>query len=118
MSASSNNIRTHCVLRTYYLGKSGIFYVHITVEFVSIYDTSRYLASLMKTTNVWMNEEVQTRMGRVLLGGHNHGAFYFREFCREMNEDPTRFVEDNTDKHVRYVYPTLRYMTYKYVYNH
>ena len=47
MSASSNNIRTHCVLRTYYLGKSGIFYVHITVEFVSIYDTSRYLASLM-----------------------------------------------------------------------
>ena len=49
MSASSNNIRTHCVLRTYYLGKSGIFYVHITVEFVSIYDTSRYLASLMQT---------------------------------------------------------------------
>ena len=47
MSASSNNIRTHCVLRAYYLGKSGIFYVHITVEFVSIYDTSRYLASLM-----------------------------------------------------------------------
>ena len=50
MSASSNNIRTHCVLRTYYLGKSGIFYVHITVEFVSIYDTSRYLASLMHST--------------------------------------------------------------------